>query len=145
MADDHLPPSEYQLPTEAVQDVQMITDAQEGNSPMPKADVPLAPPNLESNKPILDMLTLIQKQLECSESCIAALENPSVEHTWGAVSADPRNDAGYLHGDIADIDYMHPTPEQLELLQQKEMERIEYYDSLDAEEQHRMDEEERRV
>ena len=49
---------------EATQDVHMITDAQEGNSPTPKADIPLAPPNLDANKPILDMLTMIQKQLE---------------------------------------------------------------------------------
>jgi hypothetical protein len=41
---------------------------------------------------------------------------------------------------------MHPTLEQLELLQQKEeMERINYYNSLNAEEQHQMDEEGRYV
>ena len=114
--------------------------------PTPKADIPLAPPNLESNKPILEMLTLIQKQLERSKTRIAALENPKVDHNWGAEPADPRNDDGYLHGNIANIDYMHPTPKQLELLQQKEeMERINYYNSLDTEEQLRMDEEERQV
>jgi hypothetical protein len=146
MADDQPPPSDHHLPSEATQDVRMITDAQEGNSPTPKADIPLAPPNPDTNTPILDMLTMIQKQLERSESRLAALENPSVKHTWGATPADPQYQSGYLHSDIADIDYMHPTPEQLELLEKKEeMERFEYYDSLDAEEQHRMDEEERHV
>jgi len=36
------------------------------------------------------------------------------------MSADPHNEDNYLYSNIADIDYLHPTPEQLELLQQKE-------------------------
>jgi len=143
MADDLPLPSEYQLLTEAAQDVLMITEAQDGNLLTPKADVLLAPPNLESNKPILNILTMIQKQLECSETRLAALKNLSTNHTWGASSAEPQNDNGFLHGTIADIDYLHPMPEQLKLLQQKEeMEHAKYYNSLDLEEQQRMDKEE---
>ena len=144
---DNLPPLlEYQLLNEATQDVLMIIKAQEGNSLTPKVDVPLAPPNLESNKPILDILTMIQKQLKHSKTCLAVLENPNTNHTWGATSANPRNEDGYLHGTIADIDYLHLMPEQLELLQQKEeMECIEYYDQLDLKEQHRMNKEEQHI
>jgi hypothetical protein len=143
MADDLPLPSEYQLPSEAAQDILMITEAQDGNLPTPKADIPLAPPNLNSNKPILDMLTMIQKQLECSETHLAALENPPTQPSWDTTMADPQNEDGYLHGAIDDIDYMHPTPEQLELLQQREeMEYAMYYASLDAQEQQQMDEEE---
>jgi hypothetical protein len=89
MANNLPPPSEYQLPSAAAQDVLMITEAQDGNLPMPKADILLAPPNLESNKPILNMLTMIQKQLECSETCLAMLKNPTTHPTWGATLADP--------------------------------------------------------
>ena len=143
MMDNLPPPSEYQLPSEATQDVLMITEAQDGNSPTPKVDIPLAPPNLDSNKPILDMLTMIQKQLEHSETRLAALENPPVQPSWDAMMADPRNDDSFLHGTVADIDYMHPTPEQLDLLQQKEeLEYAEYYASLNTQEQQRIDEEE---
>ena len=146
MADDLPPPSEYQLLSEAAQDVLMITEAQDGNSLTPKADVPLAPPNLESNKPILNILTMIQKQLECSETRLTALKNPAPHPTWGAMIANPQNEEGYLHGTIANIDYMDTTPEQLELIQQKEeAEYAEYYASLDAEEQQQMDDEERHV
>jgi hypothetical protein len=116
------------------------------NSPTPKADIPLFPPHPASTNPILDLLTTIQKQLERNESRLTAIENQSHEPTWDATSADPCNEDGYLYGDIADIDYLHPTPEQLELLQQKEeAERAEYYQQLDAEEQHRMNVEEQAV
>jgi hypothetical protein len=146
MADDQPPPSEYRLPSEAAQDVLMITEAQDGNSPTPKADIPLAPPNPDANKPILDMLTMIQKQLERSETRLAALENPTTQPSWGQMDTGPQDDAGFLYGTIADIDYMHPTPEQLDLLQQQEeQEYAKYYASLDAEEQQRMDDEEAQV
>jgi len=143
MASDQPPPSEYQLPSDATQDVLMIMEAQDGNSPMPKVDILLVPPNPDTNKPILDMLTMIQKQLECSETCLTALENPTTQPSWGQMVMEPQDDAGFLYGTIADIDYMHPTPEQLDLLQQREeQEYAKYYASLDAEEQQRTDDEE---
>jgi hypothetical protein len=81
MEDDLPPPSEYQLLNEATQDMLMITNtalpATEENSPTPKADILLAPSNPDSNKPILDLLAIIQKQLEQSETCLAALKNPA--------------------------------------------------------------------
>jgi hypothetical protein len=124
MANNLLPPSEYQLPSEATQIIQMISEATppvaDKNSLTPKVDIPLFPPHPASTNPILDLLTTIQKQLEWNKSRLTAIENQSHELTWGMTSADPCNKDGYLYSDIADIDYLHPTPEQLELLQQKE-------------------------
>jgi hypothetical protein len=85
MANDLPPPSEYQLLSEAMQIVQMISEATppaaNKNSLTPKADIPLFPPHPTSTNPILDLLTMIQKQLEWNESHLMAIENQSHKPT----------------------------------------------------------------
>jgi hypothetical protein len=112
----------------------------DGNSPTPKADVPLvssAPADL-----IMAMLAVIQRQLEKTDTRLTAIENkgqPSIP-AW---SCDPRNDLfdfGQDIGGVADDIDPQPTAEQLRLLQEKEDAEADlYYMQLDEQEQRRID------
>jgi hypothetical protein len=122
-------------------------EEQEGNSPTPKADTPLRPPEkVETNDLMANMLQVMNQCMQTHLAPITArlttLEDAKAATTW---NFNPREEtyAQYGIGDV-DIDggYVdHATSEQRELLAQQN-ETAQYYMQLNKEESRRLDEEE---